>query len=352
MPIIKPTIQHVSLHHVDTVELRIVSDMDIDTLPLVESERQVLTQLARETTWPHRTVMLSVLSDLAPLQRQLRTLRRLPSGGRIDDIDALLKQPVINVYDLAAPQNCHIFVNHSAMVAAGYWNDVLAMQGLLAHEHAHPLAECAAIDATRHLQLAVAIELTVPWATEPEWARTWAGKVNPQITTLVQSIALVGPRELFTNEIVLATGFVQPLLYLNRKNVHNLVAGLAYRPIFHKQLAEAVAVGRLSQPGADTLLLLGDLQGYLMMVMEIVAFQRQGYLAEAKELQDRLQDEIFPHLDPQFGTLFQAICNSYKELSAVASLSEMEEFVRSLLHLLSAVLEKRSAKLTYQLSTT
>jgi hypothetical protein len=348
-------IKHLSLHRLNGalngvhngVELRVVADIEEGVLPLIEAECQVVRRLAQEAKWPHRTVTLFVLSDLTPLQRQLQALGRTPIGSRPDEFDTdLLKRPVVNVYDLAAPAAAHVFINQEAMVAAGYWGDELAIQGLLAHEHAHPLAESAAV---RQLQLKLTVDLTVPWATVPQQAAEWANRAQDQLGRLARLLCLVGPREVFTNEIALATGFVQPLLYLNRQNVRNLATGLRYRPVIQTQLAAAVDAGRLSRVGADALALIGDLQGHLMLAMEIAAFQRQGCRAEADELLTQLVEYVFPSLDPVVGTLFRSLCEAYVRLSPSASPQETQKWGGQLLDLLAASLAQRSMSLTYQI---
>ncbi|MBI3958654.1 MAG: hypothetical protein HY328_07590 [Chloroflexi bacterium] len=348
MPTARRAIKHLSLHRLNGVELRVVADIEEGVLPLIEAESRVVRRLAQEAGWPHRTVTLFVLADLTPLHRQLQALERTPVGSQPEEFgEDLLKRPVVNVYDLAAPAAAHVFVNQEAMAAAGYWEDELAIQGLLAHEHAHPLAESAAV---RQLQLKLVLRLTVPWAAAPQQAAEWANRAQAQLDRLARLLCLTGPREVFTNEIALAAGFVRPLLHLNRQNVRNLAAGLVYRPLLQTQLAAAVAAGHLSRVGAAALALIGDLQGHLLLAMEIAAFQRQECQAEADELLSQLQSDVFPSLDPAVGKLFQPICAAYVQVSPRASAQEMGEWGRKLLGLLAASLAQRSMHLTYQIT--
>ncbi len=345
----KRIIKHLSLHRLEGVELRVLADIEEGVLPLIEAECQVVRRLAQEAKWPHRIVTLFVLTDMTALQGQLQALGRTPQGSQPDGGDEdLLKRPVVNVYDLAAPTAAHVFINQEAMIAAGYWGDPLAIQGLLAHEHAHPLAESVAV---RQLQLKLALTPTTPWANTPAQAAEWAGRAQAQIGKLARLLCLVGPREVFTNEIALAAGFVQPLLHLNRQNVRNLEIGLRYRPLLQEQLSATVAAGRLSQTGANALALIGDLQGHLMLAMEIASFQRQGFQAAADELLAQLYEKVFPSLDPAVGTLFRSVCKSYVQLSPTASAQEMADRGRRLLGLLSTSLAQRSIHLNYQIAT-
>lgn len=342
-------IKHFTLHRLNGVELRVVADVEAGVLSLIQVESEVVTQLAKDARWKHKTVTLFVLSDLSPLQRQLQALGRLPAGYQ--ELGDLLAKPVVNMYDLAAPTACHIFVNHEKMVAAGYWHDLLAIQGLLAHEHAHPLSECAATETVRQLQLTLQLQLAAEWAADAEQAATWSARAEAQLLALAKLICLIGPRELFTNEIAIAAGFSKALLHLNRINLRLMVAGLAHRPLLQAQLTLQRDAGRLSQAGADALSLIGDLQSSLPLAMEVAAFQRQGYQEEATHLMDKLQKELFPHLDSVVESLFGEICEKYTQLSAAASASEIAEFVRGQLDLLAAQLAERSIQFTYQFTS-
>ena len=349
------TIKYLSVHRLEGVELRVMADNENGILPLVEAECQVVTRLTQEAQWPHHTVTLFILSDLMPLQRQLQALGRHPVGEQLNQMGDLLTHPVVNVYDLANPSACQVFVNRQAMVEAGYWNDTLAIQGLLAHEHAHPLAECATTNAVRQLKLTLELRLAEVWAPKAKASSSnplpaWADNAQSQLNALVRTLILLGPRELFTNEIALATGFVQPMLHLNRQNVHKLVVGLAHRPTLQNQLAEAVRAGQLTATGATALALIGDLQGHLPMAMEVAAFQRQHQQAASEELLAQLQKEIFPYLDAEVGLLFQKFCDEYVALPMTATPQTMVGIVQRQLALLAKTLKRRALHLTYQVT--
>lgn len=109
----------------------------------------------------NKTVTLFALADLQPLLRQLDALGRRPADARLQRREGEpLSRPVVNVYDLASPAVCNVFVNRKAMAAAArYWEDALSITGLLAHEHAHPLAECSHTAALRRLRIDVQLRL-------------------------------------------------------------------------------------------------------------------------------------------------------------------------------------------------
>jgi len=145
------TVRHFGLHRIASTELRVVSDVEDGVLPVVQQEEEIIRGYARYPSWPHRWVTLFVLQDLAPLARQLEGIGGLPGPGLLPGGTAFLEQrPVVNIYDLADLDNCHVFVNQQRMERETYWRDSLAMRGLLAHEHAHPLAEPKTVPRGRH----------------------------------------------------------------------------------------------------------------------------------------------------------------------------------------------------------
>ena len=163
------TVKHFSLHRIVETELRVVSDVEAGVLPVIQVEEAVIRDYARREVWPHRWVTLFVLQDLQPLVRQLTPSPALPLPGGGNSLPpggaaALEHRPVVNVYDLADPAGCYIFVNRKAMMKEGYWDDALAIQGLLAHEHAHPLAENEATRSSRCLHMELSPEFRLPIA--------------------------------------------------------------------------------------------------------------------------------------------------------------------------------------------
>ena len=159
------TVKHFSLHRIAGTELRVVADVETGVLPVIQVEEAVIRGDAQQGLWPHRWVTLFVLQDLQPLVRYLTPTPSLPPAGGGSKGEspafppggaaALDYRPVINVYDLADLTGCHVFVNQKAMLREGYWDDALAIQGLLAHEHAHPLAENETTRASRQLRFTI-----------------------------------------------------------------------------------------------------------------------------------------------------------------------------------------------------
>jgi len=351
MTLANRAVKHFGLHRLDNVELRVIADAEDGILRIEQAELDVVGRLSADPRWQHKTVTLFVLSDLQPLLHQLETLGRQPADARLQRPEDLLSRPVVNVYDLGPAATCNVFVNRQAMMAAGYWEDVLSIQGLLAHEHAHPLAECPHTASLRRLAIDARLQLHEPWAADPERALLWSERAQRQVNVLVTQLFLTGPREVFTNEIAIATHFDQALYHLNQQNVHNLTAGLRYRPALSAQLASVVAEGQLTRVGADVLQLIGDLQAYLPMAMEIAPFRRAGRRAKVRELLKPLYGQVFPQLEPQAKPLFEALVAAYSRMRETAAPDAVKAMVLNGLELATQALADYAAALTYTVET-
>ena len=270
------TVKHFGLHRLDNVELRVVADDETGILRVEQAEIDVVGRLSGDPRWQHKTVTMFVLSDLQPLQRQLEALGLRPADVRLQERDELLSRPVVNVYDLASPATCNVFVNRKAMIEA----EVLGRQpgprgfvctracasscrmcvhGGAAHAaHRSTTAARGALGPRRRCRM-----------------RTGRQRSNQQIGALAAKLFSTGPREVFTNDIAVAAGFDRALYHLNRENIANLALGLKFRPALAAQLANVVAQGQLSPTGADMLRLIGDMQAFLPLAMEIAPFKRE-----------------------------------------------------------------------------
>jgi hypothetical protein len=182
-------------------------------------------------------------------------------------------------------------------------------------------------------------------------ARNWAERAQSQVVSLVTQLFLTGPREVFTNEIAVAAHFDKALNHLNHQNVHNLTAGLVYRPALAAQLSAVVANGQLSRAGADVLQLIGDLQAYLPLAMEIAPFRRAGHRAKARDLLKPLYDQVFPQLEPQVKPLFEGLVAIYTRLKQNATLGEVEAGVLDGLAMATKALADYAAALTYTVAS-
>ncbi|MBK8046190.1 MAG: hypothetical protein IPK16_03110 [Anaerolineales bacterium] len=305
-------VKHFGLHRFENVELRVVADAEDGILRVEQAALDVLAKLATDARWQHETVTLFVLNDLQPLVRQLDTTGRRPADARLQRREDLLSRPLVNVYDLASPTACNVFMNRQAMMAAGYWEDAESIRALLAHEHAHPLAENQLIATLRTLSIDSRLTLQGDWAADPARARGWAERAHQQVAALISQLFLIGPREVFTNQIAIEAGFDHALYHLNRRNVHNLVAGMAFRPLLAQQLEAVVAAGQLTKAGAALLQFIGDLQAYLPLTMEVAPFRRANAKAKARELMKPLYHDVFSGLEPEVKPLFEELIGQYR----------------------------------------
>ena len=360
MGLAQGTVKHFGLHRLDGVEVRIVADDEEGILRLEQAELNVVRRLSGHANWQHETVTLFALADLQPLLRQLEALGRRPADARLQAREELASRPVVNVYDLAAPQACNVFVNRQAMLAAQYWDDELSLTGLLAHEHAHPLAECSHTAALRRLRLTVRLRLAEPWAADRQSAQQWAQRGEQQIAGLAAQLFVTGPREVFTNTIAIGGGFDGrgfdgggfdgALYHLNRQNLTNLAAALQFRPALASQLANMVAQRQLSLAGADLLRLVGDLQAILPMTMEVAPFRMAGRSAKARELLRTLHGELLPQLEPAAARCFDALVEHYAHLRPSSDEDEATTCMAAGLQHLAQALQAAGCELTYEIA--
>jgi hypothetical protein len=346
------TIKHFSVHRIAGTELRVVADVDVGVLPVIQVEEAVIRGYARHSRWPHRWVNLSILQDLQPLLRQLSRWaeladtpagRSLPPGGAVD----LDSRPVVNVYDLADPEGCHVFVNQQAMRKEGYWDDLLAIQGLLAHEHAHPLAENETIRASRQMGVELSPDFDFPISDFGKGDRS--SRIVRLLSLLAGKLSVYAPREIFSNELTIGSGFGDALLHLNRCNVVNAGRSVAGRPELGQRLQQEVSGGTLSPTAAYLLLLIGDLTSYLDLVLEIAPFYRAGRESDARQLETMLETALFPYLEPQVVQVYTALREQYVALMADLSPAGLLDWSQGVLRILDQALAEKGLALHWHL---
>ena len=319
-------VKHLNLHRIGATELRVISDVDAGVLPIIQEEEQVIRGYMRAGRWSQRQVSLFILKDLRPLASQVRAGARLPAG----DLAALDGRTVVNVYDLADPTVCHVFVNQAAMVKEGYWSDLPAIRGLLAHEHAHPLAENATTRASRQLRLTpTAGAGLAPGLPE---------RVGPILVQLADQLCLSAPREICTNQLAIASGFDAAMLYLNERNIASAVGSLAGRETLRRRLEQEVAQGQRSPEEIAQLLLVGDLKSYLNLAIEVAPFYRAGRAGDARVLEQALERDLFPRLAAEVGRGYVAIRDLYVGLSDDLSPEALRGWAAAVLDILSRAL--------------
>jgi hypothetical protein len=342
------TVKHFALHRIAGTELRVVSEVEMGVLRLIEMEEAVIQGYTACQRWPHRCVTLFVLNDLQPLVRELRSGAQLPPG----EIGTLDSRPLVNVYDLADLRTCHVFVNEQVMAKEGYWDDATMVKALLAHEHSHPIAENATTRLFRQLRLQLSLTgggRRPATSSQPAPAEDYDAQLLRVLTGLAEKLCLYAPREIFANEITIQSNFGEALLHLNRLNVGNAVRSIAGRDDLLEQLQKKVAQGQLDSATADVLLLAGDLNGYLDLALEIVPFYRTGQETSARELEAALKTIIFPRLEPQVSQVYVQLCCLYLSLNADMNTSESLAWSREVLSSLTSALAERGVTMHYNL---
>jgi hypothetical protein len=231
---------------------------------------------------------------------------------------------MVHIYDLANPAECSIFVNRRQMVRLGLWDDELALEALLAHEHAHPLSENAATRAARTLKARIELHKL------PEGlAGARAEQLRHSLGTIVDELCLHAPHEIFANELAVRAGFGRALFHLNRISITGGKAGLSARTALEEKLRTEVKAGRLSEAGLALILTMASIEAHVRMALEHAAFARAGEAANASALDVLLQREVFHHVEPEVGALYQLCCARYialkPDLQAAAVCAWMQE---------------------------
>ncbi len=339
-------LENVSLHRVAGTGLRVVSDVESGLGPFIEVEEEVIEKYAANPRWRQETVTLFVLKDLEPLVKQLTQGAALPPGG----LAALGERPIVNVYDVNNPASCHIFVNRKAMEKEGYWGDRQAEKGLLAHEHAHPLSECETTRSARRLRMDLSTDSLRPLFAAGAQEKEWSTKVDRLVAVLIDKLCLYAPREILANDLTIQSGFSASLLHLDRKNLRNAEEGVRSRGSLQRSLHEEVEKEGLTRAGAELLLTIADMKGYLDLALETAPFYRQNRVAEAQELEETLLADVIPHLEPLVAKAYPKLRDAYVGLPEDASPEALKPWVGSLVSILAEVLSKKGLRLECRLN--
>jgi len=331
------TIKHFELHRIGGLEWRVISDIEDGVVAITAVEEAVLRRFQRLPGWPHTVVTFFVLQDLSALQRQLQARDAAVHGGQMmlpaGGIAGLMQRPVVNLYDLANPEACHIFINQAAMVQARYWGDVQAETALLAHEHAHPLVENATVQASRQVSIAVQLSSHSPLSTTAH--ERWLARLQEVARSLAERLCTFAPRELFTNSLVIAAGFDDALCYLDRMTAARAVEGLPGRQAL---VAGLRAEDELTDAGRNVFLLLADMQAHLEMAFEVAAFRWRGAVQCADALEQFLGAELFSLLTPEIRPIFAALTRIYVGLPNDLAPAQYADVVRSILAVVAEAL--------------
>ena len=93
--------------------------------------------------------------------------------------------------------------------------------------------------------------------------------------------------------------------------------------------------GELTPAAAKALLLVGDLQGYVDLALEVAPFHRGGLQSAAQELEATLEDEIFRHLEPEVRQTYIALVKRYIDLQPDLTQDELQVWSNGILDVLA-----------------
>ena len=292
-------VQHFSRHSIDGVRVQVIADAADGLDCIIACEEAVIANFRRHVDPFHKWLNLFVFEDLHPLIDQISENAVLP----LAEAEALAQRPMVHIYNLSDLTESTIFINRGVMVRQSLWADRLAICGLLAHEHAHPLAENATTRSVRDLRFDTAIH------------ETDGANVAPFVHALARELCLHAPQEVFSNELAIRIGFGHSMMHLNRLIIDDAGRPVAGRKELVRQLDAARKTGRLNSREASLMLLLASVQAYGRFALETAAFTRAGHEMCAHALELALQDSVFRRLEPELEPLYRGLHERYLELT-------------------------------------
>jgi hypothetical protein len=337
-------------HRSTSTKLQVVCDSAAGLEAFASIEKKVIAGFERKGGWPHKQVHLFVFETLQPLVEQIKQATAAAANSRTKPgalaktraeasrhIEELDRKPMVQVYNLANLAECSIFVNRRRMIALGLWDDELALEGLLAHEHAHPLAENETTRAARKLRLSVQAE------SLPEGLESQEKQLCHSVGTIIEELCLHAPHEVAANELAIHAGFGEALFHLNCLGLTNGRAGLAEYTSLKTKLAAEVKARRLSTKGMALILSMASIEAHVRMALESAAFFRAGDDGRAAALDSLIEEEVFKHVEPEAGILYRFFCDRYAALKPDLDDSGVRIWMRESCTPLIEALRKRGA---------
>ena len=308
-------------HRSTSTKLQVVCDSSTGLEAFAAIEKKVIGGFERHGHWPHKQVNLFVFETLQPLVEQIKQATAAAAHGRprpgalaktraevSRHIEELDRKPMVHVYNLANLAECSVFVNRRRMIALDLWDDELALEALLAHEHAHPLAENETTRAARGLKARVTATAL------PEGLESQEKQLCHSAETIVEELCLHAPHEVLANELAIRAGFGEALFHLDCLGLTDGRAGMAEHAALKAKLAAEVKTGRLSKKGMALTLSMASIEAHVRMALESAAFARAGDPVHAAALDSLVEEEVFKHVEPEASALYQFYCARYAAL--------------------------------------
>lgn len=293
-------------------ELIIIEDEADGGERLVAAEQKVARGFAAFGKWPHQKVNLVVSGTFQPLIKQLARASHTLGEGKESaaaTFHGLESKPMVHAYNPSDLGETSIFVNREQMKRLGMWDDTEVIEGLLAHEHAHPLSENATTLTARTMKAKIE-----PADRNPPASAT--DHVAGALEILAHELCLHAPHEVFANELAICAGFADQLFALNRLNLTGGRSGIEARSVLAAQLKSEVEQEHVSEKDAALILLLASLEAHLPVALETAAFMRAGKRNQANALEQLLHLETFRHVENDIEEIYRQLCTSYGALTA------------------------------------
>ncbi len=295
---------------------------------------KVIRGFQRSGGWPHAQVNVFVFESLQPLLRQIEdTFAALRKSAAF--VRQLGGKPMIHIYNTANPAETDIFVSRGQMIKLGLWSDSLAVQGMLAHEHAHPLAENQCTRAAR--QTGVALQVDGP---PEDFLPGDVETIRQALERIVNELCLHAPHEIFTNELAARSGFAEALLHLNKLSLSEGREGLGERQILIEKLQAEGQAGRIGPAAPALLALLASMEAHLRVALESAGLACAGDLQRAEALDLCLEDQVLRHIEPEVGTLYRRLREHNASLSPAFTVPEVQKWMNAGFNLLAGPARK------------
>lgn len=334
---------HVSRHSLtDGSELIVIEDEANCGERLVTAEQTIARRFAAYGIWPHRCVNIFVFENLRPLIEKLgQASKTLGENKESADntFHGLEHKPMVHAYNPTDLRETSIFVNRGQMKRLGMWDDDEVLEGLLAHEHAHPLSENATTRRARNMR--ATFQQTVI-----EQSSAVSGRVLHALEHLAHELCLHAPHEVFANELAIRAGCGSQLFALNRMSLTAGRAGIEVRNALAAHLKAEVEKGGLSKNTATLLLLLASLEAHVRVALEVAAFVRAESHALADALEILLRQETFRHVESEIEAIYRQLCTSYGALTADMREDLLQDWARNTFTPITNVVARYGAHIT------
>ncbi len=304
---------------------------------------KVIRGFQRSGAWPHAQVNVFVFESLQPLLGQIEKAFAA-SGKNTAFVQQLGSKPMIHIYNTANAAETDIFVSRGQMTKLGLWSDALAVQGMLAHEHAHPLAENPCTRAARETGVVIKVD-GPPQDFLPADLET----IRQGLERIVNELCLHAPHEIFTNELAARSGFAEALLHLNTLSLSEGREGLGERKILIDKLRAEGQAGRIGPAAPTVLALLASMEAHLRVVLESAGLALAGDLHRAAALDAYMEVQVLSRIEPEVGDVYRRLRGHCASLSPKFTIPEVQNWMSAGFDLLAGPMRKLGVSCFMQL---